>query len=223
MGLMSALTAGAAGLRTTQDGINLVAQNVANADTAGYTRRRLVQVEAGAGDRLSGVRTVAIERAFDAVAQKQLRLETSGAAYTALTARVVNDLDRLFGPPGGASTLDTLMNGFTEKLQGLASDPSSYGARSAVIDAAAALAEQIGFIADGLQALRSEAEGRLDGAFSHANEILQGIAAVNGKIVGMGSGGRAPPSSTSATASSGSSPSLWTCRRSRARTAPSRC
>src|SRR3954452_23570293 len=186
MSLMSALSAAASGLRATQDGINLVAQNVANADTAGYTRRRTNPVEAASNDSLSGVRTGAIERVLDLVAQRQLRLETSGAAYTSLTSQFASNLDRLFGSPGGESSLDTIMNGFTSAVQGLLSDPASYSARSAVLDAGAALATQIGTTADGVQSLRTEAEQRIDAGVTRANELLAGIASVNGKIVGQG-------------------------------------
>src|SRR4051812_29590102 len=187
MSLMSALTAATSGLRTTQDGINLVAQNVANADTAGYVRRRLNAVEALSGTNAAGVRTGAIERVLDVVAQKQLRLETSGAAYTSLTARFAGNLDQLFGAPGSASSLDSMMNGFTTAAQGLLSDPSSYSARSAVIDAGSALASQIATTADGVQSLRTEAEERIGSAVTRANELLAGIAGVNAKITGQGS------------------------------------
>jgi flagellar hook-associated protein 1 FlgK len=187
MSLMSALAAATSGLRTTQDGISLVAQNVANADTAGYTRRRVSAVETGSGSNFAGVRTGAIERVLDVVAQKQLRLESSGAAYTSLTARFAGNLDRLFGAPGSDSSLDAMLNGFTTAAQGLLSDPSSYSARSAVLDAASALASQIATTADGVQSLRTEAEERIGSAVTRANELLAGIAGVNAKITGQGS------------------------------------
>jgi flagellar hook-associated protein 1 len=186
MSLMSALSAAASGLRATQDGINLVAQNVANADTAGYTRRRTNPVEAASNESLSGVRSGAIERVLDLVAQRQLRLETSGAAYTSLTAQYASNLDRLFGSPGGESSLDTILNGFTTAVQGLLSDPASYSARSAVLDAGSALATQIANTANSVQSLRTEAEQRIDSGVTRANELLAGIASVNGKIVGQG-------------------------------------
>src|SRR3954471_3159340 len=101
MSLLSALNAATSGLRVTQAGIGVVSQNVANADTAGYTRRRLAPVQLLAGDRTSGVRTGAIERVIALVAQRQMRLETAGAAYTSLGARFASEVDRLFGQPGG--------------------------------------------------------------------------------------------------------------------------
>ena len=49
MSLLSALNAATSGLRVTQAGIGVVSQNVANADTAGYTRRRLAPIQQLAG------------------------------------------------------------------------------------------------------------------------------------------------------------------------------
>lgn len=188
MSLMTALNAATSGLRSTQVGIDVVAQNIANADSAGYTRRRAAPVQSLAGDRTSGVRSGAIERMLDGVAQRQMRLETSGSAYASLGARYATELDRLFGPPGGVNSLDGTLNGFTQALQGLSSDPSSYSARSAVLDAGAALGGRIASIADGVQVLRTEAESRIASAVSRANELLSSIAAINGKAVGPAAG-----------------------------------
>jgi len=190
MALTAALNAATSGLRGAQAGIDVVAQNIANADSAGYTRRRAVPVQSLAGDRTGGVRSGTIERVLDVVAQRQLRLETAGSAYASLQARYAADLDRLFGPPGGVNSLDASLNGLTQALQGLASDPSSYAARSAVLDAGTALAGRIASVADGVQALRTEAETRIGSAVARANELLTGIAAMNGKIVGTSAGAR---------------------------------
>jgi flagellar hook-associated protein 1 FlgK len=183
MSLMTALNAATSGLRGTQAGIDVVAQNIANADSAGYTRRRAVPVQALAGDRTSGVRSGAIERVLDLVAQRQMRAETSGSAYTSLNARYANELDRLFGPPGGVNSLDGSLNRLSQALQGLASDPSSYSTRSAVLDAGAVLSGRIASIAEGVQGLRTEAEGRIGSAVARANELLTSIAAINAKAV----------------------------------------
>ena len=65
MSLMSALSAAVSGLRTTQAGINLVSQNVANADSAGYTRKIIQPVQTLNGAQSSGVKTGAVQRAMD--------------------------------------------------------------------------------------------------------------------------------------------------------------
>ncbi|HKH35225.1 MAG TPA: hypothetical protein VKA80_13875 [Beijerinckiaceae bacterium] len=53
------------------------------------------------------------------------------------------------------------MNGFTEALQALQSDPASFTARNAVLNAATALTTRIGSIAGGIQSLRTDAENRI--------------------------------------------------------------
>jgi flagellar hook-associated protein 1 FlgK len=192
MSLLSALNAATSGLRVTQAGIGVVSGNVANADTAGYTRRRLAPVQLLAGERTSGVRVGEIERVIDLVAQRQLRLETAAAAYTSLGARFASELDRLFGQPGGNGSLDSAMNGFTEALQALQSDPASFTARNAVLNAATALTTRIGSIAGGIQSLRTDAENRIASAVTRANELLTGIAAINAKVVSSGTQTPAP-------------------------------
>ncbi|HEY7382678.1 MAG TPA: flagellar hook-associated protein FlgK, partial [Beijerinckiaceae bacterium] len=182
MGLLTALNTAASGLRSTQVGLDVVASNVANANSIGYSRRTVVAVQSVAGDRTTGVRSDTIERVLDAALQKQLRLETSGAAYTSSMARFALELDRLFGEPGSASSLDGSLNAFTESLQRLASDPSLYTARTEVLKAGDVLAGRIASIAESVQTLRSEAEGRLASAVDRANDLLKGIAALDSDI-----------------------------------------
>lgn len=189
MSMMTALNSAMSGLRTTQAGIDLVSQNVANADSAGYTRRRMTPVQSMSGDRTAGVRTGDIERVLDLVAQKQLRLETSGAAYTSLMAQFTGQLDRLFGQPGSPGSLDGTLNSFTQALQTLQSEPGNYSARAAVLDSGSVLAARIASMGEGVQSLRTEAEGRLATAVNRANELLSAIANANGKIVSLGAGG----------------------------------
>ena len=123
MALATALNAAMSGLRTAQVGMDIVASNVANANSVGYSRRTLAPVEALLGERTGGVKTGAIQRVLDTVVQKQLRLETAGAAYTSTMARFAGELDRLFGQPGSVGALDTSVNDFTKALQALAADP----------------------------------------------------------------------------------------------------
>lgn len=182
MSLMSALNAAVSGLRTTQAGINLVSQNVANADSIGYTRKTLSPVQTLNGANSAGVKAGAVQRILDTLVQKQLRNETSGAAYTKTRAEFATALDRLFGAPGASSSLDGAMNAFNESLSMLANDPGNFAARAAVLDAAQTLAARIGSAAQGVQQLRTQAEGRIDAAVTRANELLSGIAETNRKI-----------------------------------------
>src|SRR3712207_5913652 len=192
IGLMTALNAAVSGLRTTQAGMDVVAQNVANANSIGYSRRQVSPIQTLAGEHTSGVKTGEIERVLDVIVQKQLRLETSGAAYTSLIARFAGELDALFGQPGGSGALDTSLNDFTQALQGLVADPGSYSARMAVLNAGGVLAGRIAAISDSVQALRVEAEGHIATAVDRANNLVAGIARLDADIVGSRSSAAAP-------------------------------
>src|SRR5215204_3703094 len=192
MSLTSALNAAVSGLRTTQAGMDVIASNVSNAQSIGYSRRTLAPVQATTGGRTTGVRTGEIERILDTIVQKQLRLETSGAAYTSTMARFAGELGRLFGEPGTVGALDTSFNGFTEAMQALAADPASFSARSGVLNAGGILAGHIATIAERVQTLRSEAEGRIATSVARANDLLKGIAQLDSNIVSSPSSENAP-------------------------------
>ena len=178
---LDAFSTATAGLRVTQAQIGIVSQNVANVGTAGYVRRTISSVTSGPGN--SGVATGTIARALDTAALKQLRAETSGAAYTSLMSGVRTQLDTLYGRPGDSSALDGVFNTFTLSLQTLAANPTSTAARATVLGAAQDLANRIGGAANGVQALRSGLESQLSGDTEKASGLLAQLAKLNTRIV----------------------------------------
>ncbi|GEP11054.1 flagellar hook-associated protein FlgK [Methylobacterium gnaphalii] len=177
---LNALNTSTAGLKLTQAQLGIVSQNIANAGTVGYVRRTLDPVTTGPGN--AGVATGTINRSLDAAALKQLRLETSGAAYTTVLSSVYAQIDKLYGTPGSSTSLDGLVNGFSSALQTLASDPSSAAARSAVVTSAQSLASQIGGIAGSVQDLRTAMESQLSQDTTQANQLLKSIADLNTRV-----------------------------------------
>src|SRR5689334_890834 len=95
---VNALNTATAGLQATQLAIGIVSQNVANAGTAGYVKRTVSTVSTAPGN--AGVAVGTVSRTFDDAALKQLRLETSGSAYTATKADILAQVDKLYGTPG---------------------------------------------------------------------------------------------------------------------------
>jgi flagellar hook-associated protein 1 FlgK len=175
-----AFTTATAGLRLTQSQIGVVSQNIANVGTVGYVRRSLSPITTGPGN--SGVASGTITRAIDAAALKQLRSETSGAAYTSTMAGIRTQLDALYGRPGDPSALDGMFNSFTLSLQSLAANPTSTAARSTVISAASGLASTIGTAANGVQALRSGLEAQLASDTKDASNLLAQLAKLNVRL-----------------------------------------
>lgn len=186
MGLTTALNSAISGLNATQSQIGLVSLNVANKDAIGYTRRKVSLIEQVSGDRGAGARIDSVERQFDALLQRQLRTETSGAAYTGVKADYAAELDQLFGKPGSAGALDTVINDFTRALQSLVTAPSDQNARAIVLSKGDTLASTLNGLTGDVQSLRTRTEASIADAIRRANQALEAIQEVNSRIISDG-------------------------------------
>lgn len=191
MGLTQTLATSLSGLTATQNGLSIVAANVANANTPGYVRKVVSLSEIGSGDTGIGVRVSAIQRTLDQYVQKQLRVENSGASYADLRAQFYSRLQSVYGDPGSGSSLESVYNGFTSALQALSASPDDGAARSAAIGAAQQLAQSLNATSDGIQALRGAAEFGIADAVGKANEAMSQIAKLNQQIAALGDNGTA--------------------------------
>src|SRR5882724_6435147 len=143
MSLTQALNSALSGLQVTQAGLSIVASNVANAQTPGYVRKSVSQVATGGDDSGIGVRVTAINRELDSFIQRQLQVESSGGAYADLRAQFYDRLQDVYGSPGSDSALETVYSNFTTAVQALTTSPDASAARTGVITAAQALAQQL--------------------------------------------------------------------------------
>jgi flagellar hook-associated protein 1 FlgK len=184
MGLTQALTSALSGLQVNQANLALVAANVANADTPGYTRKTIDQFASAANGVNIGVRTGDVQRELDQYVQRQLRVENSGANYADTRAQLYSQLQDIYGQPGSANALETVYNNFTNALQALSTSPDDSSARSTVISTAQVLAQQLNQMTNSIQGLRSDAELGIGDAVSRANYAMSQIASINQKLVG---------------------------------------
>ena len=182
MSLTQALNTAVTGMRVNQAGLSIVAANVANAETPGWVRKTATQVPIVAGSVGTGVRIAAINRELDQYVQRQMRVESSGASYAGLRAEFYDRLQAIYGVPGSVSTLETSYNQFTNALHVLTTSPESASARSAVVNAAQVLTQQLNGMTDDIQSLRGDAELGLADAVTKANEAMRRIAQINGEL-----------------------------------------
>ncbi len=182
MSISSALNTAITGLRSTQVGIDLVARNIANADTDGYTVKSQNPIAQYTSGQVSGVNPGQIQRQVDSFIQQQLRTEIGIGAQVDVKAEFLTRIDQLLGRPGDANALDTILNEFGTSLQGLISTPDQFLTRSEVVSDATTLANQLNRISDEVQQLRQQTELALSDAVDQANVALQSIARLNQEI-----------------------------------------
>ncbi len=188
MSLTQSLATALSGLQVSQASIGLVSSNVANADTPGYVRKTVQQVQTVGNGTDIGVRIADVQRTLDQYIQRQLRAESSGASYADTRAQMYSQLQDVYGQPGAANALETVYNSLTTALQALSTSPDDPAARSSVIGAAQTLAQQLNQASSQIQGLRSDAELGISNAVEQANNALSQIAALNQQILGRSQG-----------------------------------
>ena len=180
MSLSQALSAALAGVQVTQQGLSVIAGNVANANTTGYVDETVSPVEfASGGTGGTSVDTSGINRNLNTLLQSQLWTESSGGSYADAAAGLYQQLQQVYGTPGSSSSFDAIYNNFTSALQSLSTSPSSYSSQAAVVSAAQSLAQNLNSMTSSIQQLRTQAESGIASDVQSANTALNQIAQIN--------------------------------------------
>src|SRR3954470_14983124 len=186
MSLSSALSTAMAGLRANQAALSIVSSNVANAKTPGYVTQNVNQIEvAGGAGQGANVRINGVNRQLDQYIQAQLRTESAGGAYADQIAKILSQLQSVYGAPGEAGTLETAFSNLIGALQGLSASSGSSSAQAALLSAAQSLAQQLNATTTGIQTLRSNVEQDIGVSVGQANVAIGQIAQINARLQGM--------------------------------------
>ena len=190
---------GSSALAAYRTALNTVGENVANAQTPGYARRKVVLEEAGVSGatdiiyreqvHFNGVNVVGIQRAWDGFLATEARHAGSSAARSDVREQWLTNIETALddGPAGiGAS-----ITSFFTAAAGLAADPGDPLGRRAVL---LALDNVAGAFRGASSALSRITEGigqaaRLD--VTALNNALRALHEVNGTMMSVGPNGGA--------------------------------
>lgn len=192
MGISGALSASLSGLNVTRAQLDVLATNIANVDTPGYTRKTMSQSSIFAGTNAIGVRTESLDRQLDFLLQKQVRSELGAAGYTDTVAGYHDRLNTMLGTPGSASAFDTLISNFSTSLSSLTDNPGSFTAQQAVLGEAQVLAQALNSMSQDVQILRTEAEQGIASSVRTINDALQRIEEINTTILSVAGNSEVP-------------------------------
>ena len=178
--LLSLLSLGSAGMTAQNTGVSIATNNVANANTEGYSRQR-VDLESLLGAPLvGGVRSGSPDRLQDNLLSGRIRNAAGSLAGSRAFSQAVLDLEqRISG--GGASIHDQLGTLFG-KLNAVSASPTDSTARTAAVASARDLATGIRNRSTDLEAARGEANLRIREDAGTATALAKRLADTNATV-----------------------------------------
>ena len=179
-------------LNADQAGLNVVANNVANANTSGYARQvptwcennpiNIHGLAVGTGASATGAASIR-DRVLEARLNQQQQLASaSGARLSAL-----NTIETLFTPSTGsagnaAGDIGSDITGLFNSFSSLEADPANNALRENVLSAASKLAGDVSNAAASLTAQRASLDQESTGIVSQVNSLTAALAKLNQQI-----------------------------------------
>jgi flagellar hook-associated protein 1 len=178
---------GRTGLKAASYGIDVTGQNVTNASTEGYVRRRLVQ-QTRVPHRSSqgvftgqGVTATAIQRDIDRFATERA-FESLGEQSMANTANETLAVVEANFREGDTASIADRLDRFFDSATELTSDPSDHGLRLAMRDAGKDLSESVNRGGEALIDAIRRVEDRIKDEINGVNELLNDMKELNERI-----------------------------------------
>jgi flagellar hook-associated protein FlgK len=179
MSLSLALNNALTGLNVNQKALSVTSQNIANANTEGYSRQIIQQSAQYIGSVGVGVRIEDIVRNVDKYLQRSMINQGTNVGRTDVINTYMERMQVLLGEPGGNNTLDEYIESFFNSIQSLAETPERVSFRENAVDSGITLAREISSLAEGLETLRYQADQDMAEAVRTINLELQKIDALN--------------------------------------------
>ncbi len=189
-GLTLALRTAQSGLLVNQESLNAVANNIANVNTEGYSRKIVntqTLVVAGVG---AGVKISEITRQVDEGLLKSIRIELGELNALIVQNNFFSRMENLFGSPGDNSSLSHILDGFTSSLESLTLSPDKSVQQSEVIRRAQDAVQKLRDMSDTIQELRLQADVQIGEIVAEMSKITASIDQLNDDIIANSSFGR---------------------------------
>ncbi len=186
-------------LQAQQAGLNVTSNNVANANTAGFSRRQL-QLEAAVtragGSVGTGAEAASVTRQRSALIDGQARTQQQVLGYWEAKETSLGSLESIFDEPAGAGTseagavfdtasgtgLSSSLSRFWNTWQDLANAPESGAARAAVRQEGELLSATLRQSAGQLQQSRAQLDDQVAVSVTEINSILDQLGRINAEM-----------------------------------------
>ena len=186
MGLFSTLDSGYSGLNASQLEMGTVSQNIANANTEGYTRQRVVTraqepLHTIPGDLGRGVKFVSVTRIHNEFVFGRLRDSSSTLEYDTFSRQTLEQVARVFPDSEGVGLQNDMKNYF-DKWNLLASNPTNSAVKTDLAQNSMTFLDNIKDTRKRVRDVQDILNKQLKTSIDEVNSIGKKIADINAKI-----------------------------------------
>ncbi|QDX27178.1 flagellar hook-associated protein FlgK [Sphingomonas suaedae] len=179
------LSIGASGVRAYQTALTTTSENIANAGTAGYSRRvsnpsEVAAPSDGSNRTLNGlgVTVTGVTRTGSDLRSAEVRAAGSDLARSEAGVVWLERTESALT----ANKLDERMTAFFNAATALAADPSASAPRATMLQAAASLANAFAATGSAVDGALADLDGTAEAAVSDLNALSSGLAKVNSAL-----------------------------------------
>jgi len=191
----SLISIGLSGLSASQTALATTGNNIANVDTAGYSRQSVVQKSAsaefiGVGYVGNGTTVADVRRIYSEYLNTQLRTSTGLDAEAQTYLTQINQTDALLAD--STTGISSVLSSFFAALQTAAENPTDASARALLLTNASGLAERFGSVYSQLADQNTYINSQLSSMAEQVNQLASSIANYNQAIVQASANGATP-------------------------------
>jgi len=173
MSLSLSLNNALSGLNINRQALAVLSQNIANANTKGYSRQIITQESIYIDGQGSGVDIQSVTRKVDDYLTRSIQLQNSSYSKNSTISDYSDRIQLLLGKPGSQNSIDSSVSNMFNSLQSLASTPEDSSLRVNAVNNAKNLAGKISDLSAGLNDLRFQAD----------QDVLSAATAINTDLV----------------------------------------
>ncbi|MDR3154402.1 MAG: flagellar hook-associated protein FlgK, partial [Deltaproteobacteria bacterium] len=186
MGVSSSLYTALTGMRMSQAAMEVASHNIANVNTAGYSRQRinlatLPSQNYSFGQVGMGVTANNVIRYHDEFLTRSLIMTGSGLGRDVALKNQTDTLEAFYNESAGGG-INQAMNDFFASFDQLADEASNKPYREELVEYSQTLAAQLQFRHEEMGELRRDTNKRIDDAAKAVNTLINEIAALNKEI-----------------------------------------
>jgi flagellar hook-associated protein 1 FlgK len=174
-------------LLANQKAISVIGNNIANVNTPGYSRQKLLletgaPVQTAVGPMSYGVEAVSVDRVYDRFLGVQINAESETLGRWEAQKDGLEIAEVIFNE-NGEFGLSQSINRFWGSWQDLSNDPSSYNERVVLQAHSDVMTGTFNRIYSDLQNAQQGLDGSIEGAVADINQLSQQIADLNQKVM----------------------------------------